>query len=110
MSAQFGRLNLDGRPVDAGYLEKAKTIISPYGPDDEGSYTRQNIAIIYRAFHSPKESRRETQPRLTASGVVITWDGRLDNRTELLFSLSDVLTAKSTDVSFVAAAYDRWGT
>ena len=110
MSAQFGRLNLDGRPVDAGYLEKAKAIISPYGPDDEGSYTRQNIAIIYRAFHSTKESRRETQPRLTASGVVITWDGRLDNRTELLFSLSDVLTAKSTDVSFVAAAYDRWGT
>jgi len=110
MSVQFGRWNLDGMPVDAGYLEKAKVIISPYGPDGEGSYTKPNIAIIYRAFHTTKESRYETQPHLTVSGTVITWDGRLDNRAELICSLTDVLTADSTDVSIVAAACDRWGT
>src|SRR5262249_45235642 len=110
MSVQVGRWNFDGMPVDSRYLEKAKAIISPYGPDGEGSYIKHNVNIVYRAFHTTKESRRETQPYVAISGAVITWDGRLDNRTELIRSLSDVLTADSTDLSIVAAAYERWGT
>lgn len=110
MSVLFGRWNLDGMPVDAGYLEKAKTVISSYGPDGEGSYTTQNIAIIYRAFHTTKESRSEKQPHITASGAVIAWDGRLDNRPELISSFSDLLTTDSTDLSIVATAYEKWGT
>src|SRR5262249_16338006 len=57
-----------------------------------------------------KESRRETQPYLLPSGAVLTWDGRLDNRTEIIRLLSDVVTAASTDVAIVAAAYEVWGT
>ncbi len=110
MSAQFGRWNHDGAPVDAGYLQKATAAISPYGPDGEGSYTKHNVAIVYRAFHTTKESRRETQPYTTASGVIITWDGRLDNRAELIGTLGELLTADATDLSIVAAAYDTWGT
>lgn len=110
MSVQFGRWNLDGKPVDPGYLEKVRAAVAPYGPDDEGAYTKQDIAVLYRAFHTTKESRGETQPYLTASGAIIAWDGRLDNRSELISTLSDLLTADSTDVSIVAAAYDTWGT
>jgi|HubBroStandDraft_2_1064218.scaffolds.fasta_scaffold06507_3 asparagine synthase (glutamine-hydrolysing) len=110
MSVQFGRWNLDGKPVDRDYLEKVKPIIAPYGPDDGGSYSKTNISILYRAFHTTKESRRETQPHVTESGAVITWDGRLDNRAELIRHLRDVLTISSTDVSIVAAAYEEWGT
>ena len=110
MSVQFGRWNLDGMPVDAGYLEKARRAITPYGPDDEGSYTNHNVAIVYRAFHTTKESRRERQPHFTMSGAVITWDGRLDNRSELIGILGDHVTQDSTDVSIVAAAYDKWET
>jgi len=110
MSAQFGRWNLDGMSIDAGYLANANAIISPYGPDGEGSYIKSNIAIIYRAFHTTRESRCEAQPYFTDSGVIITWDGRLDNRAELISSFSDLLTADSTDLSIVAAANDRWGT
>lgn len=110
MSAQFGRWNFDGQFVDQDHLEKANAMIAPYGPDDSGSYTKGNISIHYRAFHTTKESRRETQPHVTASGAVITWDGRLDNRAELIHQLRDVLTISSTDVSIVAAAYEEWGT
>ncbi len=110
MSAQFGRWNHDGAPVDVGYLQKAAAVISPYGPDGESSYTKHNIAIVYHAFHITKESRRETQPYMTASGAIITWDGRLDNRAELIGTLGKLLTADSTDLSIVAAAYDQWGT
>jgi asparagine synthase (glutamine-hydrolysing) len=109
MSVQFGRWNLDGKPVDRDYLEKVKPVIAPYGPDDGGSYAKTSISILYRAFHTTKESRRETQPHITESGAVITWDGRLDNRAELIRQLRDVLTISSTDVSIVGAAYEEWG-
>jgi asparagine synthase (glutamine-hydrolysing) len=109
MSVQFGRWNFDGKPVDRDYLEKAKASIAPYGPDDAGSYSNGNISILYRAFHTTKESRRETQPHVTASGAILTWDGRLDNRADLIRHLRDIVTAASTDVAIVAAAYEYWG-
>src|SRR5467141_3964877 len=98
MSVQFGRWNFDGKPVDRDYLEKVKASIAPYGPDDAGSYSKGNISILYSAFHTTKESRRETQPRISPLGAVITWDGRLDNRADLVRQLRDVLTIGSTDV------------
>ena len=39
----------------------------------------------------------------------ITWDGRLDNRAELISELRDSLTIDSTDVAIVATAYEKWG-
>jgi asparagine synthase (glutamine-hydrolysing) len=110
VSVQFGRWNFDGEPVDSGYLEKVKPFIDPYGPDDGGSYINGDISIRHRAFHTTKESHREQQPHITSSGAVITWDGRLDNRAELIRKLRDVVTISSTDVSIVAAVYERYGT
>src|SRR5260370_24238184 len=94
LSVQFGRWNVDGRPVDWDYLEKAKAYIAPYGPDDGGSYSNNNISIVYRAFHTTKESRRETQPHVTSRGAVITWDGRLYNRSDLIRRLGDLATTR----------------
>jgi len=106
MSVQFGRWNTDGNPVDRNYFEKVKPVIAPYGPDDGGSYIRAGISILYRAFHTTEESRREVQPHVTESGAVITWDGRLDNRAELVGQLGDLVTAHSTDVEIVSTAYE----
>ncbi len=108
MSVQFGRWNFDGKPVDRDYLEKVKPLLAPYGPDDAGSYSKGNISILYCAFHTTKESRRETQPHVTASGSILTWDGRLDNRAELIRQFREILTTGSTDVEIVAAAYEYW--
>jgi len=109
VSVQFGRWNFDGRPVDWDYLEKVKPLLAPYGPDDAGSYSKDNISILYRAFHTTKESRRETQPHVTSSRVILTWDGRLDNRADLIRRLRNVLTIGSTDVEIVGAAFEYWG-
>ena len=110
MSVQFGRWNFDGKPVDRDYLEKATASIAPYGPDDAGSYSKNNISILYHALHTTKESRREAQPHVTSSGAVLTWDGRLDNRADLIHQLRDFVTAASTDIEIVAAAYEFWNT
>lgn len=110
MSAQFGRWNFDGEPVDKEYLEKVRSSIAPYGPDNAQAYLNRNVCILFHGFHTTKESRSETQPHISASGAVIAWDGRLDNRAELIRQLGIPLTAGPTDVSIVAAAYEEWGT
>lgn len=106
---QFGRSNFDGQSVDPQYVDKVNALLSPYGPDGCSSYSVPGTSILYLAFHTTRESRREKQPLLCASGAVITWDGRLDNRSELIGELAGVLNGSSTDAEIVAAAYEEWG-
>ena len=109
MSVQFGRWNFEGQPPAPDYIDKVSAVLAPYGPDSNEAYSQGGVKILYRAFHTTKESRRETQPHISSSGAVITWDGRLDNRAELISELRDSLTIGSTDVAIVAAAYEKWG-
>ncbi len=110
MSVQFGRWNFDGRPADREYLAKAEGMLAPYSPDGGAAYIKDSVGILFRAFHTTKESRSEAQPHTTPSGTVLTWDGRLDNRPDLIGKLTDVLTAHATDIEIVAAVYEQWGT
>jgi asparagine synthase (glutamine-hydrolysing) len=47
---------------------------------------------------------------VSKSGAVLTWDGRLDNREELVAQLKKPPSSEWSDVSLVASAYERWGT
>jgi len=109
MSVQFGRWNFEGQPPAPDYFDKVSATLAPFGPDSNESYSKGGVKIVYRAFHTTKESRREKQPNISSSGAVITWDGRLDNRADLISALRDSATINSTDVSIVAAAYEKWG-
>jgi asparagine synthase (glutamine-hydrolysing) len=109
MSVQFGRWNFEGQSPASDYIEKVSAAIAPYGPDSNESYSVGGINILYRAFHTTKESRREKQPYIAPSGYVITWDGRLDNRADLISELRDTASIDSTDVTIVAASYEKWG-
>jgi asparagine synthase (glutamine-hydrolysing) len=110
MSVQFGKCNFDGRPVDPKDLDRVRPVLAPYGPDSEGYICKDNFGLVYRAFRTTKESKLERQPHVSASGAFITWDGRLDNREELIGLLAVELSTTSTDLSIVAEAYDQWGT
>jgi asparagine synthase (glutamine-hydrolysing) len=110
MSVQFGRWSFDGMPPLLDFLERVNTMLAPYGPDNSSSYHKDGVSVLYHAFHTTKESRRETQPDISRSGTVITWDGRLDNRAELIHQFSGSLSIASADVSILSAAYERWGT
>ncbi len=111
MSVQFGKWNFDGKPIDPKELDEVRPVLAPYGPDGEGSICKDNLAILYRAFHTTGESRREHQPYVLPSGSILTWDGRLDNREELLARLKDDrLSEEPTDLEIVARAYERWTT
>src|SRR6266550_1871266 len=109
MIVQFGRWNFEGQQPPPDYIEKVSAFLAPYGPDSNESYSKSGVKILYRGFHTTKESGHEKQPHISATGAVITWDGRLDNRAELVGELRDSLTIASTDVPIVAAAFEKWG-
>jgi asparagine synthase (glutamine-hydrolysing) len=123
MSVQFGRWNFEGQPPAPDYIEKVSAALAPYGPDSNESYSKGGMKILYRGFHTTKQSHFEKQPHISSSGAVITWDGRLDNRTALMSELRGALTTtfatansvsvnpagEWTDVEIVAAAYEKWG-
>lgn len=110
MSVQAGIWNFDRRPVDRESIEEFSASLKQQGPDDESCYRDGPIGFIYRAFHTTGESRLEKQPHISRRGFVITWDGRLDNREELIAELRGDLDIKATDLAVVASALDRWET
>src|SRR5260370_6336515 len=110
MSVQAGIWNLDGRPVDQGFLGKLGAAIDQYGPDGGNSYIDGSLGIVFRAFHTTLESRSERQPYVSPQGLALTWDGRLDNRKELMRTLWADVASDRTDVALVMAAYEKWGT
>jgi len=109
MSLQFGKFYFNGIPSDSSGLDQARGILAPYSPDPEGSYSDEDVQIICRAFYTTKDSQRDKQPYVSQSGAVVTWDGRLDNRNDLISEIGG-LSNRSSDVAIVAAAYDRFST
>jgi asparagine synthase (glutamine-hydrolysing) len=108
MSVQAGIWNFDGRPVDRQHLAQISDSLKQQGPDGESYYVDGSVALLYRPFHTTTESRREKQPYFSHRGFILTWDGRLDNRDELIPKLRGDLDAEPTDVAIVAASFDRW--
>jgi asparagine synthase (glutamine-hydrolysing) len=110
MSVQAGIWNFDGKPVDGKLLADISESLTQRGPDGESTFVDGSIALLYRPFHTTAESRRENQPYVSHRGFILTWDGRLDNRDELILELRSELETEPTDVAIIAAAFDRWGT
>jgi asparagine synthase (glutamine-hydrolysing) len=110
MSVQAGTWNFDGRPVDRKLLADISESLKHQGPDGESCHVDGSFALVYRPFHTTAESRRERQPYFSHRGFILTWDGRLDNRDELIQEVHSELEADPTDVAIMAAAFDRWET
>jgi asparagine synthase (glutamine-hydrolysing) len=110
MSVQFGRWNWENQIPSPRYLEKIAATLAPFGPDSNEIFSKNGLTVIHRAFHTTAESRRQTQPYISQSGSVVTWDGRLDNRSNLVDKLKGSVSSQSSDVEIVATAFDIWGT
>lgn len=95
--------------VDDAILSALGDGLQRKGPDGRSEYKSGSLAMVYRPFHTNRESRTETQPFVSEQGHVLCWDGRLDNREELIHILRDELRDDHTDVAIVMAAYLKWG-
>jgi asparagine synthase (glutamine-hydrolysing) len=108
MSVQAGIWNFDGRPIDPKLIADLSESLKQQGPDGESCFLDGAIGLIYRPFHTTAESRIEKQPYSSGRGFVLTWDGRLDNREELITELHSHLDTNPTDVAIAATAFDQW--
>jgi asparagine synthase (glutamine-hydrolysing) len=112
MSALGGIFNFGNypSPVDRSMLAALGKGLETRGPDGGGESVSVNVGMTYRSFHTTNESRFESQPLTSTEGHMLTWDGRLDNRDELIAELfSGPRPRIVTDVEIVLAAYLRWG-
>lgn len=112
MSAHAGIFNKANRHADLAALEAILDAgNAPYGPDRASRHVDARVTMLHWAQWFDTLSRREIQPRHLDSGATITFDGRLDNRSDLMLQLRTSLPdgSRSSDVEIVAAVYERYG-
>lgn len=110
MSGICGIWNLDGQPVERALLSRMSATLSHRGPDGEGLWAEGPAGMACQHLQITPESVGQPQPLIHAAGTVLVFDGRLDNRDELLHGCADEeLSARSTDTALVLAAYHAYG-
>lgn len=111
MSGILGVWNLDGRPVEETLIGRLARTLAHRGPDGCGVWTRDGVGLACRLLRVTPEAATEVQPIVHPSGSVLVFDGRLDNREELLALLRPCpdVADDAPDPALVLAAYDRFG-
>ena len=61
-------------------------------------------------IHGKPQCGLESSNDQPHSAEVLHWDGRLDNRTDLLFRLKESLRGQTSNAALALATYERWGT
>ena len=109
MSAIGGIFNFDKGPVDDDLVSVLASQLAKRGPDGGDNVSLDSLAVVYRAFNTTPESHYEKQPLRSSRGQILCWDGRLDNREELITNLGEELRGDRSDAGIVMAAYLKWG-
>ena len=112
MSAIFGIMHLDGKPVSREDLERMDAALEAFGPDGHGIWSSGNVGLGLREMHFTPEDRFNQLPLKSADGLrVLVCDARVDNRPELMHLL-DIRPADAKempDSAFIMRAYEKWG-
>ncbi len=112
MSAIFGILHLDNRPVDCSELERMGESLAHRGPDNSGIWFKNSVGLGHRMLWTTAESVDERLPCFDEhTDRTITADARIDNREELLQELSCTNRPSDliSDSELILCAYDKWG-
>jgi len=107
MSGIFGCWHFDGRPVSAATLEKCLDRLSPQGLQDTDAWIEGPVGLGRKSFGASDIPRRS----MACARVACTFDGRIDNRSDLLDALSTrwPLDKDCSDQVLVRTAYLAYG-
>jgi asparagine synthase (glutamine-hydrolysing) len=112
MSGFAAICNLDGRPVDRDLLARMINAVPYRGPDGIRIWTNGSLGFGHAMLCTTPESLHETQPLVdNDAGLVLTMDGRVDNRDDLAAQLTSkgYRLRDDTDAELVLRAYECWG-
>src|ERR1044071_4791563 len=106
MSVIAGMYNLDGAAVEESHLVRLASLLESRRFDSDATLISGCVGMVHRAPHNDLQSPSEVQPDVSRFGTVLTWDGRVDNRGELLEALQ--INRDVTDVAIVLQSYLKW--
>jgi len=111
VSGLAGLWNLDGRPAERDRLGRMSRALAHRGGDAAGLWSEGAAGLACQLARSTPESAGETQPLVSPSGAALVFDGRLDNRDELLASLRSAagVSQDAPDAMLALAAYEVFG-
>jgi asparagine synthase (glutamine-hydrolysing) len=110
MSGLAGLWNLDGRPVDRAIVSSMASTIAHRGTDRCGLWSDGPIGFACQLLRVTPESAAECQPVTDRIGNTLLFDGRLDNREELLGAMSaGRRRADCPDSDLIFSAWHQWG-
>jgi asparagine synthase (glutamine-hydrolysing) len=111
VSAIFGLVLRDGRPVHDGHLDGMRARLEHRGPDAAGTWREGSVGLGQCLLHTTPESLAESGPLVAADrGPVLVADARIDNRDDLIRTLDlHSVEPPITDGDIILAAYRRWG-
>ena len=112
MSGIMAIVSLDGRPVPSELARAQLSAIAHRGEWEPRLWEAPGVALGHVNLPRTPEAEREQLPASDITGRYwITWDGRLDNRDELvsLLRLDAEQARQMTDADYVLTAYRELG-
>jgi asparagine synthase (glutamine-hydrolysing) len=107
VSAIAGVRWLDGGPPPRTALARIGRALADAGPDGEAWAHAPGVCMLHRAFHTDRQTRRTPQPVEDGTGLLLSFDGRLDNADEVRrFAAA---TGGASEPELVLAAYRAKG-
>jgi asparagine synthase (glutamine-hydrolysing) len=108
MSHHAGAFYFDMRPM-AGEASTLAASLGSIAGDRVSVYAAPGLAMSTTGCSVWSHASTATGILQTKAGLAIAWDGRVDNRRDLLVQLSDAVDGHAADDAIAVAAFERWG-
>jgi len=112
MSGIAGILRRDGRDVDPTSLERMARALVHRGPDGVATWTGGPVGLVHLALRTLPEDPPGAGPLLDdAAGLVLVFDGRVDDREALRAALAAAgeRPRDGSDAELLLRAFAAWG-
>ncbi|OYX80412.1 MAG: asparagine synthetase B [Brevundimonas sp. 32-68-21] len=112
MCGLSGEINFDGRPADAGAVQRMTDALSPRGPDGSGIVMRGPVGLGHRRLKIIDLSEAAQQPMVDADlGVTLAFNGCIYNYPELREELQGLgfRFFSHGDTEVIIKAWKAWG-
>jgi asparagine synthase (glutamine-hydrolysing) len=98
-------------PEDSVQLKSMLNVLRAGGPDDEGTFVNEHVALGHRRLSIIDLSSAGHQPMIHPEGIVISYNGEVYNYREIRTELEaeGVIFRSSTDTEVIISAFLKWG-
>ena len=107
MSIIFGIQRSTGAPVTNQELFRLASATEAFALDGSFVASGHQVGMGFQPFHTTLGSRQDSQPASDIHQNMLVFDGRLDNRSELLAAL-DIDDTQAKDSAVILAGFNRW--